>query len=306
MAIVGERRSETFKNNLIGFFYYYNNTASFARIEEMVRPTGILLTHCHTDRMNGNGYIWNPGNNPDDGKHTIGGYLQYFLDTNRSGPNDYMEMKFGGMHFRHCTVHMASHPNQQTKMRQGHHCIFEGFLYIQTGSNNPLMSVRGHHNTYLNNWCVRLSGDQLPTRDSALGNGTLQNFIGATDGETFPPDIPFTIRGKRYTSWPSGCFRRCSAYATSAGGNRGFRVFAGGDGGCSEHTEYDGPWRPVDCVVTRTGQGRNTAVDTANWINPDYTTQIPGADIDKIPLRLFPADVGPRAWRRQFASVYKP
>lgn len=296
MEITGARNNTGFKNNLIGFFYYHDNTATFARIEQSIRPTQILMSHNHTDRLSGTSYIWNPGNNPGDGQHSIGGYFQYFLDTGRSGPNDYMEMKFGGVHFRHFTIHMANHPNQQTKMRQGFGCTFEGFLYIQTGSNSPLMSVRGHDNTYLNNWCVRLSGDQLPTLDSALGNGTLQNFIGATDGETFPPG----------GDWPGGCFRRCSAYGSKIGGNRGFRVFADGDGGCSEKRDWGGPWKPADCIVTQVGKGRNTAVSTTNWINPDYTTQLPGADYDKVPIRLFPADVGPRAWRRQFASVYTP
>jgi hypothetical protein len=46
-----------------------------------------------------------------------------------------------------------------------------------------------------------------------------------------------------------------------------------------------------------------TVTRHASWLSSD-TTQLAGADIDKVPHRMLPAEVGPRAWRRTFAETY--
>jgi hypothetical protein len=88
-----------------------------------------------------------------------------------------------------------------------------------------------------------------------------------------------------------------------AGGNRGFSVSPLRDSSCKPDI------KPADCIATATGRGRNSSVaaSDSDWgAGLDTSTQLEGANIDKIPVMMTPSTAGARAWRSQFAQVYRP
>jgi hypothetical protein len=254
------------------------------------------MTHNFTDSCTGNGKLLQPGRNPEQGIHDGQCIYQYGLDTSkRLDCSDIIELKTNGWIFQHNTIYDPI----QVKVRHGRITsspgvagpakgnLFLGNLWINGG---PPLTVRGAYHSYINNWCIK-SGS--PSLDSPLGNGKIQLWVGVSNGKTFPET----------ESEEGGNNRLVSAYGIRAGGNRGFNVAP------IYHSRGDPTFKPADCIATNTGQGRNSSVTTGSsyWgSGNNFTTQLPDADIDKIPAMMTPAKVGGRGWRSQFAQVYRP
>lgn len=308
---------------LIGFNHYVGDTtdsSSFFDIEQAIRPKRFLITHNFTDGMKGAGKIYQPGRNPGDGQHNLECVFQYHLDKDRNSTEDLFENKFNGTHFRHCTFHMAQTSGggaQQTKVRHGRidpgstsiengrgH-LFEGLLYIQDGRGAaPSITIRGIHHKVINCWVLKLGATERPSLSSTPGNGTIEMFVGNRDPYQFPA-ICCLPKGKTIC-------RYVGAAKCLAAGNRYFTVRSvdseGGDdaGVCGE--DYKPQGYPADRCWIPTGsseKSRNGGFNSSGFTNTvtsawPNSTAWPDADIDKVPLRLFPEDVGPNAWDSTF------
>lgn len=273
----------------------------------------MLMTHWWEDRATVPAKWMQPGRGPRDGGHDLQAIAQNCLSSGRANyPDDLVEFKFNGLWLRNNSFEMASHPDMQIKIRQGRlgepgrpgparGNTFESNLYILplSGGNQPWGSTRGAYHKWINNWCVRLGPGESPSLTSPLGNGRLTCFVGASNGETFPES----------SDEPDGCNRRCGAFAAQLGGNRGFRVSAEWDNCARNNPQPGGPFRPRRCrIAPGSSSGRpdrNTAVDLTDFLETDSTTPVAGANYEKVPVRMFPNMVGPRAWRAQFAQVLR-
>jgi hypothetical protein len=281
---------------MVGFVHYDRNSAAFFDQYQGNWPYRLLMTHIYTDSCTGNGKILQPGRNSEHSIYDGQCVYQYGLDTSdRLSCSDLIELKTNGWIFQHNTIYdpiqvkvrhgrITSAPGQAGPAKGN---LFLGNLWINGGTD---LTVRGAYHRYINNWCIK-SGS--PSLDSPLGNGHISPTWGRSDGKFHPP-----------TTAPSAvkvCQNRMSGYAIRAGGNRGFTVRV------NTSTDCDAFIKPADCIATKTGQGRNSSVESTGWGSGlDTTTQLPDADIDKIPVMMTSSKVGPRGWRSQFASVYKP
>jgi hypothetical protein len=285
-----EVQDRVVQNCMLGFVHYDRCSAAFFDQKDDNWPYRLLITHPFLDSCTGVGKILQPGRNPYMGMHDGQCILQYMLDTsNRLSCTDQYEFKTNGWIIQHNT----SYDTRQVKIRHGRIAarpgvagpakgnLFLGNLWICGGID---LTARGAYHEFRNNWCIK-SGS--PSLDSPLGSGEILAQTGHSDGETFPET----------ENEESGNNRLMSAYAMRAGGNRGFSVRPNGDD----------PEKPKDCIATKAGQGRNSSVASGGWGSGlDTTTRLPDADIDRIPVMMTPAKVGPRGWRSQFAQVYRP
>jgi hypothetical protein len=308
---------------LIGFNHEVGDvadTASFFDVQETMRPKRFLITHNFTDGMKGTGKVYQPGRNPRDGQHNLECVFQYHLDKDRTSTEDLFESKHNGTHFRYCTLHMADTSGsgaQQTKVRHGRidagstsvengrGNVFEGLLYIQDGKGaSPSITIRGIHHKVINCWVLKLGPTERPSLSSTPGNGSIEFFVGNRDPYQFP-ELCCLPKGKTIC-------RYVGAAKCLAAGNRYFTVkstLSGGqdDGGvCGDDYKPQG-W-PADRCWIPTGaseKSRNSSFSSSGFTNtvtspwPDGTAWA-DADINKVPLRLFPEDVGPNAWDRTF------
>ena len=295
----GDKLRAGFKvdNIFVGFVNYSECTASFMDQFQSGSPTRALFTHIHWHEAGSQCKILQPGRNPEHGMVDTGNILQYGLDTDprRISTTDWIELKTNGWRIQHNTIYDGN----LVKIRQGRIAarpgvagpekgnLFLGNLFITAGAE---MSMRGAYHAYINNWCIK-SGS--PTLDSPLGNGRIQPYVGVSNGKTFPET----------DKEDKGNNRLASGYAMRAGGNRGFTISP------KYNTRGDPQFEPADCIATATGRGRNSSVAAgdSHWGSGlDTSTQLEGANIDKIPVMMTGSTAGARPWRTQFAQVYRP
>jgi hypothetical protein len=294
-----ETRGANVTDCLLGFVHYDACSASFIDQVADNHPTRLLVTHIDHDGRGFNKFLQN-GRNPEHSLEDCASFIQYSLDRgSRFNGVDRMEFKVNGWYIRFNTFLNGD----QDKIRHGRlgeggdggtgpkrGNVYEGNLWPNGSAN---CTNRGAYHKYINNWCVRLGATERPSLSAPLGSGDIDCFVGGSEGRTYPP-----------ATLPTGtCPRRVGAYGIVGGGNRGFQIAPKTDN-CSL-SQY----KPKDCRFapgSSSRQDRNTALNPndANWgTGLDTSTPIAGADYEKIPRRMFVADVGPRAWRREFVAV---
>lgn len=272
---------------LLGYLHYEGNRASFFDGDSVARPTDLLTTHCHIDRLTGTAKVYQQGRNSGNGTHDMRHVFQYSLV---SGLNitEKSEHKTNGTTLRHCTLEAVggqsrwqvrhgrcTPPDTPPLVGRGNYYIGNLFLGV-----SPLMDLRGHSHRAINNWCVTgLGASEQPTLQSPLGNGRIGCASGNISGQTFPQPGEDPVR-------------RPSVFRAVCAGNRGFRV--------DWYSEEQVIVRPRECIIPAAGPGRNTAYNPNNFEATISNMTVPGANIDQPPRRLFPANVGPRAWRTTF------
>jgi hypothetical protein len=245
-----------------------------------------------------------PGRNPENGLNNTQIVVQHCLDTDSTSETVWTEFKHGGAKVYRCTMdfrRIGALTGGDLRIRQGRLAdgpwnthgegphltdIFEENLFIvSAGGNKPGMTLRGAWHRIINNWAVVLGDSGQPSLTSPLGGCNILCWGAQRNGRTFP-DL---------ADEPSGNARQQSAYGCTIAGNRGWTVTSSWDDSAQN-------FRPDGHIIPTSGASRNSGVNRPGIWGPncDFSSSVDGADIDKIPRRLFPSDVGPRQWRSLF------